>query len=128
MTGITSTNSAAPIVLIADDLPRVISTWTHHLASYGIGVVVATSLEELHSVYAQHQSHIAAVILDGCIPGHFVNTIGFIRAARANGFTKPIVAASSLPEYRAQMVGAGCSHQAPKELAADLVADLLSAP
>jgi CheY-like chemotaxis protein len=128
MIGTISNNSAAPVVLIADDLPRIIGDWTTRLADYGIDVVAATSLEELDTAYARHQHEIAAVILDGCIPGDSVNTIGFIKAARAGGFTKPIVAASSLWEYRDMMMYAGCSHQAPKEQAADLIADLLSAP
>lgn len=123
-----SNTSAAPLVLIADDLPHVIKMWTADLVSYGIGVIAATSLEELDGAYAKYKHVAAAVILDGCIPGNSLNTISFIKSVRADGFTRPVVASSSLREYRRQMLWAGCSHEAEKEQAAELVADLLSAP
>lgn len=128
MTRNISNNSAASVVLIADDLSRIIETWTMGLADYGIEVVAATSLEELDTAFAAHRHQIAAVILDGCMPGDSLNTLGFIRTVRAKGFTKPIVAASSLREYRDAMVAAGCSHQAPKDQAVRMVADVLSTP
>lgn len=119
-------NNSAPLVLIADDLPDVIRNWESALHEYGIRTIKAMSIRDLCGTFLAHESEIAAVILDGCIPGHSVNTIGFIMIAREIGFTKPIIAASSLEKYRDRMVGWGCSHQAPKELAAELVADLLS--
>jgi CheY-like chemotaxis protein len=121
-------NSAAPLVLIADDLPEVIRAWESTLGEYGIAVVKATTIRELCEVFFAHEHVIDAIILDGCIPGHSVNTIGFIELVRQLDFEKPIIAASSLEKYRQRMVSWGCSHQAAKELAADLVADLLSAP
>lgn len=127
MTGNISTNSV-PLVLIADDLPGVIRDYEVELEEYGIRIIKATTLVELSMIFAKYEHEIAAVILDGCIPGHYVNTIGFIQNAREHGFDRPIVAASSLPEYRDEMVRAGCSHQAPKWAAVELVADLLSTP
>lgn len=118
--------STAPLVLIADDLPDVIRDWESALNGYGIKSVKAMSIRELCTTFFAHEHEIDAVILDGCIPGHSVNTIAFITIAREIGFTKPIIAASSLPRYRDQMVRWGCSHQAPKDTAADLAADLLS--
>jgi hypothetical protein len=51
MTGIISITSA-PLVLIADDLPHIISSWTKELAGYGINTVTATSLPELDAMFA----------------------------------------------------------------------------
>jgi hypothetical protein len=121
-------SNSAPLVLIADDLPEVIRDYEVSLAEYGVEVVKATTLDELYTVFDEYKHLIAAVILDGCIPGHHVNTTWFVRNARRDGFVRPIIAASSLPEYRDEMVRAGCSHQAPKWDAVELVADLLSTP
>lgn len=126
MTGTISNSSARPVVLIADDMPEIIDDWTYDLNGYGIGVVTARDLASLPGVFAVNRYQIAAIILDGCMPGNSLNTLGFVKAIREQGFTKPIVAASSLAEYRAIMVAAGCSHEAPKHEAAHLVADLLS--
>lgn len=116
------------LVLIADDLPEVIEMWRKGLAGYDINVVTASTLEELDRVFEGHEQQLDAIILDGCIPGHDVNTLRFIWKVRDKGCRVPIVASSSLREYRDMMVRAGASHQAPKEAAADTVADVLSAP
>lgn len=116
------------LVLIADDLPEVIETWTKELTDYGITVVTASTLKDLDGAFEEHEHQLDAIILDGCIPGHDVNTLRFIRQVRDKGCRVPIVASSSLPEYRDMMVQAGASHQAPKKEAADIVADLLSTP
>lgn len=115
-------------VLIADDLPEVIEAWTKELAAYDITVVTASTLEELDKVFEEHEQQLDAIILDGCIPGHDVNTLRFIWRVRDKGCQVPIVASSSLREYRDMMIQAGASHQAPKQEAVDTVADLLSAP
>ena len=121
-------NSACPLVLIADDLPHVIEAWESALTEYGIAVAKATTIRELCETFFAYEHEIDAIILDGCIPGDRPNTISFIDIVRQFGFTKPIIAASSSERYRANMMSWGCSHQAPKELAAELVIDLLSAP
>ncbi len=118
----------AYLVLAADDLPEVLETWTKELAVYGITVVTASTLEELDRVFEEHEHQLDAIILDGCIPGHDVNTLRFIWKVRDRDCRVPIIASSSLPEYRRMMVRAGASHQAPKQEAVDTVADLLSTP
>ena len=121
-------DNGSPYVLIADDLDWVREMWAKGLASYDISFVTASSLEELNEVFEMNCNLLDAVILDGCIPGHDVNTIGFIRMVRGKGLRIPIVASSSLPVYRQMMMNAGATHQAPKDDAVDAVADLLSAP
>jgi len=115
-----------PLVLIADDLPKVIDFYKQLLIKkYDISTVSATTLDELDEVFDRFIQQIDLVILDGCIPGNDINTIEFIERARARGFTKPIIAASSLPEYRMQMVDAGCSHETEKEFAPELASWIL---
>jgi len=115
-----------PLVLIADDLPQVIDYYKQLLLNmYDISTVSATSLDQLDEVFDRFYNEIDVIILDGCIPGDKVNTIEFIRRVRAQGFTKPIIAASSMPEYRMQMMDAGCSHEREKEYAPELASWLL---
>lgn len=121
-------NNGSLLVLIADDLDWVREMWAKGLEGYGISFVTASSLKELDEVFENNCSQLDAVILDGCIPGHDVNTIGFIRMVRSKGLRVPIVASSSLPVYGQMMVNAGATRQAPKDEAVDAVADLLSAP
>ena len=118
----------ANLVLIADDLTEVLDDWTDELTSYGVPCLRVSTLGGLDRAYELYRNEIKAVILDGCIPGHEVNTIEFILRVRSEGFTRPIIAASSSVYYRMLMVRAGCSHEAPKHYAAELVADLLSRP
>ena len=114
-----------PLVLVADDRETMINLHAIQLSMYGIEYVTATSLLGLGAMFDTYKDELDAIILDGCIPGNALNTLDFIKEARGRGFTQPIIAASSYEKYRAQMVEAGCSHEAPKELAADLVAELL---
>jgi hypothetical protein len=120
-------SNSAPLVLIADDLPDVIRSWESELDEYGIGVVKATTIRQLCEVFFAHEFEIEAIILDGCIPGHSPNTIPFVRLVREIGFTKPIIAASSSEVYREMMLNAGCSHEAPKEQAVELLVEVLTA-
>ena len=109
------TKDNSPLALIADDLPKVITHYKRELIHrFGISTVSATTLEQLYEVFDELFSEIDVIILDGCIPGNELNTIDFIRRAREKGFTKPILAASSSPEYRAMMLEAGCDGQSDK--------------
>jgi CheY-like chemotaxis protein len=123
-----TSNRSTPLVLIADDLDWVIQSWESTLAEYGIEVVKATTLRELCEKFFAHEHEIDAIILDGCLPGDLPNTLGFTDLVRELGFKKPIIAASGSEKYRARMRTWGCSHEAPKDQAAELVAELLSTP
>lgn len=119
-----------PIVLVVDDMQYCIDMHVNGLAELGLTIVTASTLRELDVMYAKHREELAVIILDGCIPGDEVNTYGFITRVRADmesgAFTGHLVAASSLPQYRETMVRAGCTHQAPKKGAAELVLELLT--
>lgn len=126
MTNNNNINISSIFVLVADDLPDVIASYESALANYGIVSVAATTLEELDAAFNRYAGILSAIILDGCIPGDLPNTYDFIDHARAAGFDKPIIAASSSSMYRSWMVNGGCSHSSPKEQAVDLVVELLT--
>lgn len=105
-----------PFALIADDIPKFISYYKKELLNrHNVSTISATTLSMLYKQFDKYIDSIDVIILDGCIPGSTLNTLGFIEYARRSGFTKPIIAASSLPYYRELMLDAGCSHEAEKE-------------
>lgn len=114
------------LILIADDLPGVISRYEDRLHSDTTTTVSATSLEQLELVFDVYFEEIDAIILDGCIPGNDLNTVEFIERARQQGFYRPIIAASSAAYFRQLMVEAGCSHEASKDKAPELALQLLT--
>lgn len=110
----THRSQSEKLVLIADDLPEVISGWTAELKQHELRCLAVTSLEDLWIAYDLYKDEISGMILDGCIPGDTPNTLPFIQMAREDGFTGQIVAASSSEFYRQMMMQAGCSDQSPK--------------
>ncbi len=114
-----------PYILIVDDDWSIISRYQNLLSARGIAFLKATSVSDLYQVFNEHQDEITGIILDGCIDAELECSLKFIRYARKLGFSGPIIAASSMSGYRQKMLDAGCSHQAPKAEAAQLVAKLL---
>ena len=125
MTNNTTPCSQPRLILIADDLPEVISAWTMELKRRGLRCLAVSSMDDLWIAYELYRDEISGIILDGCIPGHTPNTLPFIRMAREDGFPGYIVAASSSPDYRQQMMQAGCTDQAPKSEAVECLMRLL---
>lgn len=62
-----------------------------------------------------------AVLLDGCVPGDTLNTVPLIKYIIGEKYKKPIIAISSYPEYRKEMLLFGCTHESPKEDVAHLL-------
>ena len=103
-------------MLIADDLQFEIDRYKRKLLKdFKISTVSAITLEELYAKFDEFFEYIDVIILDGCIPGNDLNTVEFIAHARERGFGGFIIAASSLPAYRTQMLVAGCDYESEKE-------------
>jgi hypothetical protein len=62
-----------------------------------------------------YQARITLVLMDGCLGGDTLNSLPLIRYIRQYDYTGPMIAGSGLADYRADMVTAGCSHQAAKD-------------
>ena len=116
-------------VLVVDDRYRFVRLHVDNLHGSNLQVVTATSLDELTAMYERHRDELAGIILDGCVPGDKLNTLPFIQAVysdRQEGlFNGLLIAASSDPSYRQAMVQHGCTHEAPKSEAAELLRRLL---
>ncbi len=114
------------LILIADDSQEVIEYYEKWLHEDGFVTISATTLQQLDEVFDASFDKIDAVVLDGCIPGDELNTLGFIERALTNGFTQPIIAASSVADYRKMMVKAGCSAESEKKEVPDVIWDLFN--
>lgn len=68
---------------------------------------------------------ISLVIMDACVPGDEPNAMPLVAEIVESGFSKPIIASSSMPSYTRALARAGATHQAPKYEAADLALKLL---
>lgn len=114
------------IVLAVDDRSSALSHHRSVLRGRGeITVITASTLEEAEWLYWQHRDELSAIILDGCVPGDYVNTIPFILTLTQDNFAGILMAASGDPDYRDEMVRAGCTHQADKWEAAKEILTLL---
>lgn len=115
------TKNNEPLVLLVDDREDVIHYYKQQLLeTYNISTMSATTLKELDEKFDEYSPEIDVIILDGCMPGDDLNTVDFITRARAEGFAKPIIAASGSPLYRQLMFEAGCSHKSEKQHAPGL--------
>lgn len=117
-------------ILVVDDRPDYVEMHVDTLRLRNLSVVVAMTLDELDSQYTERREELAGIILDGCVPGTVLNTIPFIErvaADRENGLFNGILMAASLdPNYRHEMMAAGCSHEANKRDAAEELIKLLT--
>ena len=66
-------------------------------------------------LFNKHKGGLAVIAMDACVPGDSPNSLGLIRLIRAEGFKGPMIAISSLYEYRMQLIEAGCSHECSKD-------------
>lgn len=118
------------IILIVDDEQRHLAWHQHHLANSGRTILSASTLDELDAAYNANRKEIVAIILDGCIPGNSITTRPFIQRVRrdmdAGEYTGLLVAASSSSMFRLEMVRLGCTHNFPKEFAAERTLHLLN--
>lgn len=115
-------------VLVVEDADHWVRTHLRVLEGRVI-VITAMTREDALRLYQKHRDELDAIILDGCVPGDAVNTHEFIRAVsadiRAGYFSGPLMAASSLAEYRKEMMATGCTHETWKDEAAKYTLTLL---
>ena len=78
-----------------------------------VKVLHASTIEEAESIFHQH-SDLSIVLMDACVPGERPTTLGLVRNIRET-FKGPMVAMSSRPDYREQLVKAGCDHESGKD-------------
>ena len=104
-------------VLIIDDLKLfhqlTIDTLADELKAGKIQFLSAFTLEEGQKLFDANRSDIDLIAVDACVPGDRPNSMELIRNIRKK-FEGPIVAISSLSDYRELLMKAGCDYECKK--------------
>jgi DNA-binding response OmpR family regulator len=101
-------------VLLIEDDTSLHSPWSRLLQVHRIEAICASSIEEAEDLFEEHKSTLAAISVDGCVPGDELNTLPLIRMM-CREYQKPIIAASGDSFYRKQMMEVGCTHECHKK-------------
>ena len=99
-------------VLVVEDEEYLHSRWHRELDSKVV-LVSALSIEEAEEKFTANPD-IDAIVMDVCVPGNEPTTLPLVRKFRST-FAGPMIAISSLSEYRAKLVSAGCDHESRKD-------------
>jgi len=110
-------------VLVVEDS----ETWSK-IIKRGLGdkvlVLFALDMVKGAKIFRENPD-IALVIMDACVPGDEPNTQILVREIRKT-FSGPMIAMSSMPMYRKELLRAGCDYEVEeKEQAAKKALELL---
>ncbi len=98
-------------VLIVEDMEEFHVLWKGYLNDFSSEIVLlsAFSIEEAEELFSAN-SDIDAIVMDACVPGDEPNTQPLVRKFRKT-FAGPIIASSSVEEYRKELIKAGCDYE-----------------
>lgn len=98
-------------VLVVDDMD-----WVHEILEMELDgkvtLLKALTLERGQELFYANPD-ICVVVIDACVPGHSPNSQWLIRKIRKT-FKGPMVAISSSPIYRKELLLAGCNYESEK--------------
>ena len=88
-------------------------------------LIEASTLDEARERFFEHRESLAAIALDACLHGDEPDTLPLLAEMRASDFQGPIIACSSSPDYRQELMKAGCDFESSKEKLPKLLKKLL---
>lgn len=112
-------------ILIVEDLERVQNKFSDALAGK-VELLQAYTLSQAITLFIEHKETLAVIAMDACVPGDEPNSMRIVKMIRAEGFMGPMIAISSLDEYRMKLVEAGCSHECEKDRLPEQVLELVA--
>lgn len=98
-------------VLVVEDDPERRAQYAARCGGQ-IELMMAETIEKAEELFAANPD-LAAIVMDACVPGDEPTTVPLVGKFRKT-FTGPIIAASSEPDFRRELMRAGCSHESPK--------------
>jgi len=100
-------------ILVVEDTSELVSVWKRQIASkkFEARIVWAASVQRAEEEFTQNPDF-DAIIMDCCVPGNQPTTLNLTKMIRQRGFTNPIIAKSSHPDYCNMLLEAGASHVA----------------
>lgn len=114
---------AKPKILVVEDSQMYIDAYKRALEDV-CQVLSATDQLRAVELFEKHKGSIRLIIVDACVPGDNPNTHELTKRLRKD-FTGPIIAASSMPLFAAEIVKAGATEQQDKLKVAARVKQLL---
>jgi len=111
-----------PKVLIVEDEEDWHINFRRLLSGHAV-TLTAKSIDEARELFRRN-SDLAVIVVDACVPGFQPTTVPLVQEFRKM-FTGPIVAVSSVNEYRDMLCAAGCDHECEKPAVATKVMKLL---
>jgi len=100
-----------PKVLIVEDMKSFHRLWNLMLHSK-IELLSAISIDEAEKSFADNPD-VAAIAMDGCVPGRHINTLPLVRKMRET-FKGPMIAIASDYDHRKELMQAGCDYEVDK--------------
>ncbi|MCX6723387.1 MAG: response regulator [Candidatus Staskawiczbacteria bacterium] len=101
-------------VLVVED--TLIAQGFYKLAFKGkVELIFASSIDEAEKQFEANRGNIAVIVMDGCVPGRVLNTEDLTRRFRS-AFDGPIIASSSIPDFRRKLRVAGCDRECTDKL------------
>lgn len=100
-----------PKILMVEDMQSVHDDIAEMLAGQVV-VISALSIEQATRLFAEHPD-IALIVMDACVPGDWPTTIPLVKEMRKT-FRGPMIAISSVRDYRRELTDAGCDHECRK--------------
>ncbi len=112
-------------VLIVDDMGEYHSSYKRGLKDLGSDAIIlsAFSIEEARKLFNENPD-IDAIVMDACVPGNYPTTQPLVREFRKI-FSGPIIAVSSLDEYRDMLIEAGCDYESVKSALPKILLEIL---
>ena len=99
-------------VLVVEDSADWHKIWRDQLDGQVL-IISALTVQEGERMFMEHPDF-CAIVMDACVPGHTPTTL-FLTSEIRETFQGPMIAVSSISEYREELVEAGCNHSCPKE-------------
>jgi len=99
-------------VLVVDDNESLQRSLKNVLSRHGIIVLSALTIGEAEELFSTNPD-VNLIVMDACVPGDRPNTFSLVRKIRQK-YAGPIIACSSLREYRRLLIEAGCDQEASK--------------
>jgi len=109
-------------ILVVEDNDSWQSSWKRDLQEFQL--LVADSIKEAKELFSQN-SDIDLIVMDACVPGDSPNTMDLVREIR-KVYQGPILANSSIFEYRKTLMSAGCDKECHKFDVVKKVLEILS--
>lgn len=111
-----------PKILVVEDIEDFQLQYRKNLNDIA-DILAATTLDEGKRLFDANPD-IVLVVMDACVPGNKPNSMELVKHMRQT-FEGPIIASSSMLEYREILIGAGCSIKSHKSGVPDLIRELL---